>query len=269
MAWISVHEQVTSGKLRRLAKELRCSQNEALGMLVKFWLWGISNADRYGYIEGTDKEDIADVVNIGISKNIDSEEAVEAMIRTEWIECREDGLYIHDWEEWQGNWYDAVERKQRDKERKRRERAAKREQEKQKKPDSNRSEDKETIRESKKNEYSSNFLDFWSVYPRKIGKGEAYKKYNARIKDGWSPEQLKEAAQNYADRCHEQNTETMYIKHPKTFLSDAIPFCDYLEGENALTEQKLKKKNGIHNFTQRDYDFDALERQLLEKQFSK
>ena len=93
MAWISVHEQVTSGKLRRLAKELRCSQNEALGMLVKFWLWGISNADRYGYIEGTDKEDIADVVNIGISKNIDSEEAVEAMIRTEWIECREDGLY--------------------------------------------------------------------------------------------------------------------------------------------------------------------------------
>ena len=75
MAWISVHEQVTSGKLRRLAKELRCSQNEVLGMLVKFWLWGISNADRYGYIEGTDKEDIADVVNIGISKNIDPEEA--------------------------------------------------------------------------------------------------------------------------------------------------------------------------------------------------
>ena len=62
MAWISVHEQVTSGKLRRLAKELRCSQNEVLGMLVKFWLWGISNADRYGYIEGTDKEDIADVL---------------------------------------------------------------------------------------------------------------------------------------------------------------------------------------------------------------
>ena len=45
MAWISVHEQVVGGKLRTLAKELNCSQNEALGMLVTLWLWGINNAD--------------------------------------------------------------------------------------------------------------------------------------------------------------------------------------------------------------------------------
>ena len=237
MAWISVHEQVTSGKLRRLAKELRCSQNEALGMLVKFWLWGISNADRYGYIEGTDKEDIADVVNIGISKNIDSEEAVEAMIRTEWIECREDGLYIHDWEEWQGNWYDAVERKQRDKERKRKKRAEKREQElekeKQKKIEKEIKEEstKETkdtkeikeVKETPKKEkgYSSTFEDFWSVYPRKIGKGDAYKKYNARIKDGWSPDELKEAAQNYAEQCEIEHTEKQYISMASPFYRTA------------------------------------------------
>lgn len=278
MAWISVHEQVTSGKLRRLAKELRCSQNEALGMLVKFWLWGISNADRYGYIEGTDKEDIADVVNIGISKNIDSEEAVEAMIRTEWIECREDGLYIHDWEEWQGNWYDAVERKQRDKERKRKKRAEKREQEiekeKQKKIEKEIKEVKETPKKEKG--YSSTFEDFWSVYPRKIGKGDAYKKYNARIKDGWSPDELKEAAQNYAEQCEIEHTEKQYIKYGKSFLSDSTPFTDYLGSSKVLAEEKAgtkqqqiksQKDNGIHNFTQRDYDFDDLEQQLLKKQF--
>ena len=28
MAWISVHEQVIGGKLRNLAKEIGCSQNE-------------------------------------------------------------------------------------------------------------------------------------------------------------------------------------------------------------------------------------------------
>lgn len=292
MAWISVHEQVTSGKLRRLAKELRCSQNEVLGMLVKFWLWGISNADRYGYIEGTDKEDIADVVNIGISKNIDPEEAVEAMIRTEWIECREDGLYIHDWEEWQGNWYDAVERKQRDKERKRRKRAEKREQElekeKQKKIEKEIKEEstKETkdtkeikeVKETPKKEkgYSSTFEDFWSVYPRKIGKGDAYKKYNARIKDGWSPYELKEAAQNYAEQCEIEHTEKQYIKYGKSFLSDSTPFTDYLGSSKVLAEEKAgmkqqqiksQKDNGIHNFTQRDYDFDDLEQQLLKKQF--
>ena len=50
MAWISVHEQVVGGKLRTLAKELNCSQNEALGMLVTLWLWGINNADSEGKI---------------------------------------------------------------------------------------------------------------------------------------------------------------------------------------------------------------------------
>lgn len=52
MAWISVHEQVVGGKLRTLAKELNCSQNEALGMLVTLWLWGINNADSEGRIIG-------------------------------------------------------------------------------------------------------------------------------------------------------------------------------------------------------------------------
>ena len=232
------------------------------------------------------------MVNIGISKNIDSEEAVEAMIRTEWIECREDGLYIHDWEEWQGNWYDAVERKQRDKERKRRKRAEKREQElekeKQKKIEKEIKEEstKETkdtkeikeVKETPKKEkgYSSTFEDFWSVYPRKIGKGDAYKKYNARIKDGWSPDELKEAAQNYAEQCEIEHTEKQYIKYGKSFLSDSTPFTDYLGSSKVLAEEKAgmkqqqiksQKDNGIHNFTQRDYDFDDLEQQLLKKQF--
>ena len=39
MAWISVHEQVIGKKLRSLAKEIGCSQNEALGLLVRLWLW--------------------------------------------------------------------------------------------------------------------------------------------------------------------------------------------------------------------------------------
>lgn len=58
MAWISVHEQVVGGKLRTLAKELNCSQNEALGMLVTLWLWGINNADSEGKIIGATRADI-------------------------------------------------------------------------------------------------------------------------------------------------------------------------------------------------------------------
>lgn len=266
MAWISIHEQVLGGKLRKLSKKIGCSQNEALGMLVKFWLWGINNAKKDGRIDGADESDIEEIINIGISKDVDPEEAVKAMIDTQWIDLEEDGLYIHDWEEWQGHWYKAIESREKDKERKRRERAAKKEAQK-KVTEKNEEKDirKENANEASK--YSSNFEKFWLEYPRKIGKGEAYKKYNARIKDGWKPEELEKAARNYADKCARDHTEKQYIKHGKNFLSDSTPFTDYLN-DSIVTEndKQQKNSNSIHNFTQRDYDFDALEQQLLKKQ---
>lgn len=76
--------------------------------------------------------------------------------------------------------------------------------------------------------YTKDFEEFWEAYPRKIGKGEAYKKYRARLNDGWSPAELATAARNYRARTDSDKTEAQYIKHPKTFLSDATPFTDYL-----------------------------------------
>lgn len=76
--------------------------------------------------------------------------------------------------------------------------------------------------------YTPDFEVFWDAYPRKADKGMAYKKYKARINDGYSPAELLEAAKNYALQCRRQNTEKQYIKHPKTFLGDSTPFLDYL-----------------------------------------
>lgn len=124
MAWISVHEQVVGGKLRTLAKELNCSQNEALGMLVTLWLWGINNADSEGKIIGATRADIAKVLYVGLNEEIDPLKAVDALITTGWIDLDTD-LYLHDWGEWQEQWYKAMTAREKDKERKRRERAAK------------------------------------------------------------------------------------------------------------------------------------------------
>lgn len=77
--------------------------------------------------------------------------------------------------------------------------------------------------------YSKTFEDWWNVYPRKVGKGEAYKKYNTRLKDGWSPDELLEAAKNYRDEVQRAHTEQCYVKHPKTFLSDTLPFTDFIK----------------------------------------
>lgn len=77
--------------------------------------------------------------------------------------------------------------------------------------------------------YSKTFEDWWDIYPRKVGKGEAYKKYNTRLKDGWSPNELLEAAKNYRNDVQRTHTEKCYIKHPKTFLSDTLPFTDFIK----------------------------------------
>lgn len=76
--------------------------------------------------------------------------------------------------------------------------------------------------------YSTEFEAFWSIYPRKADKAQAYKKYNARLKDGYSPDELRKAAENYAAQCRRDRTEDKYIKHGKTFLGEATPFLDYL-----------------------------------------
>lgn len=243
MAWISVHEQVIGGKLRSLAKEIGCSQNEALGLLVRLWLWGINNADKEGRIIGAEKDDVAEVLTIGIDGRYFPDKVVDALVSTGWIDIDGD-LYIHDWTEWQEQWYRAIEVRERDAARKREERrrarAAKLEKagslpEPQGEPAADLPVPKLIIPSDSEQEskpatvtYPKDFEEFWDIYPRKIGKGEAYKKYKARLKDGWSPEELKQAAYEYASACSKKKTENEFIKHAKTFLSESTPFIDYI-----------------------------------------
>lgn len=76
--------------------------------------------------------------------------------------------------------------------------------------------------------YSTDFEELWGIYPRKADKAQAYKKYRARLEDGFSHEQLLESVKNYADQCRRDRTEEKYIKHGKTFLGESTPFLDYL-----------------------------------------
>lgn len=230
MAWVSVHEEITGKKLRSLSKEIGCSQNECIGLLIRLWLWGLKNADRTGKIIDADRQDVADVLTVGLERDIRTIDVVDAMIDCEWIDEDEDGLYLHDWEDWQESWYTKEEQRKRNAERQRLHR---------KKARADKSEaaeepEQEAEQKAPASRYGSGFEEFWNAYPRKVGKGEAYAKYKARLGDGWSEEQLITAARKYAYECEKDHTEMKYIKHGKTFLSDKMPFTDYLpRGLNA------------------------------------
>lgn len=227
MAWISVHEQVIGPKLRTLSKCIGCSQNESLGILVRLWLWAINNSDKYGFILGANKEDLADVLCLGLDTRFKADDVIDCLIESQWLEVSEDRIIIHDWIDWQEQWYKALERREKDTIRKRneRERKALEKANLLKKTSPKESEPKQEV---KTDSYDSNFNEFWEVYPRKIGKADAYKCYKARLKDGWSPKEIKQAAEKYRDLCIQKHTEKEYIKHPKTFLSATTPFADYI-----------------------------------------
>ena len=73
-------------------------------------------------------------------------------------------------------------------------------------------------------------------------------------------EQLIAAAGNYADRCKRLKTDKQFMKRPENFLRD-MEYCRYLPG--VYEPPKGKNGNGFNNFSQNDYDFDSLEKELL------
>lgn len=91
----------------------------------------------------------------------------------------------------------------------------------------------------KSDPYTAEFLDFWTHYPRHIGKREAFEKWKTRLKetmdDGTpiTPALLIQAAKNYAEECRRERREARYIKHPSTFLGPKHPFADYVRQPNS------------------------------------
>jgi hypothetical protein len=103
----------------------------------------------------------------------------------------------------------------------------------------------ETVSDKK---YSDAFLSFWEAYPRKADKGQAYKKFRERIKDGFPPGELIEAAKTYRIECETQKTAPQYIKHAKTFLGEALPFVEYIPKPVEKDNFQQKIQNGENPF---------------------
>lgn len=95
--------------------------------------------------------------------------------------------------------------------------------------------------------YSQHFEGFWGVYPRKSEKAKAYKAFCARLKDGFSEDELLKAAEKYAIECQKDRREQKYVKLAATFLSASTPFTDYLGDSD--------EKGGEINGTQSNSSF--------------
>ena len=70
----------------------------------------------------------------------------------------------------------------------------------------------------KKNKDNTDFLVWWDLYPRKIGKPNALSKFNEMV-DTYSLREVIEGTILWRDCWKNDNTEIKYIPHPSTFLN--------------------------------------------------
>lgn len=237
MAWISIDQSMLGDRLRILHKEIGCSRNEAIGILVSLWIWGIDNADEDGTLTSADLADIAEQLTVGMSKELDPDKVAQILVETGWL-YEVDGSYrIADQYEVCGI-YKKIERERiAHNERTERYRERKRSQKKKSSESDAINDEKNDVtihdQEPKKKKtqtekYGEDFEKLWDIYPRKDRKSEAFKCYAARIKEGHDPDTIMKAAQNYAQICEKERKEKKYTLMAKTFLGSNLVFRDYV-----------------------------------------
>lgn len=70
----------------------------------------------------------------------------------------------------------------------------------------------------------------WSIYPKRAGgnsKSDAFKAWNARIRDGTAAEEIYSGVERYAAFVKfEGNLNTQYVKQAKTFFGPGMHFSE-------------------------------------------
>ena len=131
-----------------------------------------------------------------------------------------------------------------------------------------------TIEEKKEREEGKNippispsrFMEFWNAYPKQVAFLAAEEAYHRILLDDPKMDEanLVATAANYAEAVEIMGTSEIFLSNPDNFLKNG-KYLDYLPGEYKKPVKKpgSKKGNSFNEFPQRDYDFDALEKELL------
>ncbi|WP_260459688.1 hypothetical protein [Bacillus cereus] len=101
----------------------------------------------------------------------------------------------------------------------------------------------DTKKKPKKNSYSDDFEEIWSIYPKKRNKPKAYQRYKEALDKNHSHEDIKYGITCYAKECDRNGTELTYIKMMEGFLNDER----YLEYKKPEQKQEQTANFDIDN----------------------
>jgi hypothetical protein len=213
--WIPAHDSLRDHpKRRRLSRRLGIDEHATLGLLLCFWWWCLDYAPD-GDLAEFEPEDVAE----GMGWAGDATVLLDTMRECGFIE----GTAIHDWDDYAGKLY---RKRESDAERKRQGR-------KQPKTDTSNGRPTDVLRpsqveerrgeEKRKNTLAqigningADFSEFWTVYPRKVGKGAAVKAWGKAIKKASAREIIRSLSEQLP-ALKEKTPE--FIPHPATWLN--------------------------------------------------
>lgn len=245
--FVAMAEELLDGpKLRGFYKEIGCSNAEAVGLLYILWRWSMKNADNDGKLMNTDLSDIQQMYACSvIASNVDPIDIAAALVHQGWVDAADDGtLSIHDWASNQEYWIRYKKNRDRDAARKREDRARKRgetteqaeqlalEQEPVKTP----------VSASDKAE-PTGFREAYDLYPKHTGRSDALKAYNARIKEGFSAEEILSAVSVYRKECESERRDKKYIKNPSTFFGPGGFVQEYMQKQPEIPNPQNDDEN--------------------------
>ena len=245
MAWLQVHQTLKDHrKLFDAADELEVSPPHMMGLLVSFWMWALDNAPSGG-LDGITPRMIARAAQW----EGPAEKLTAALIRAGWLDEKDDGqLEIHDWYEYAGK---LIDQRQAEKERSQRRRSAtagssdgtgndrqttdgqpagdqkkaagrvdqtrasKTREEKAPPSPSGEVDDAD----AKKSAVEVRFDEFWSAYPKKVGKQYALKAWKRIKPDATLHEKIMKAVDTQKRWDQWRRDNGRYIPNPATWLN--------------------------------------------------
>jgi uncharacterized protein YoaH (UPF0181 family) len=115
------------------------------------------------------------------------------------------------------------------------------------------------------------FGEFWSAYPRRVGRKEAESKFAAAVKAGADPAKLVSAAERFAEAHRMARTEARFVPHPATWLQQgryddeelptpqarAGPARSDRNGFLTLLTERMEDKLGQRHFPEKRSDPEA------------
>ena len=115
--------------------------------------------------------------------------------------------------------------------------------------------------------HDSFFERIWKLYPIKKGKGQV-SKTKKQVLQRVGYEEMERCVKRFVQTMEKEKRDKQYWMHGSTFFNSG--YVDYLDKnwtdtERSITANKPAPKNKFTGFEQREYDFDDIEKGLLEK----